>query len=354
MPLEVYRSKRNFKATPEPKGRVKKGKSGGLSFVIQKHAARHLHYDFRLELNGVLLSWAVPKGPSLDPRDKRLAVQTEDHPIEYGEFEGVIPAQAVRVRNRCSCGIAVSGYRKKTRTFGYKNGKLKFELRGEKLHGGWILVRSRGGSGYGDKAWLLIKEDDEFARRGPAARIVEDEPDSVASRRSIEEIAAEPDRVWHSNKSVAENVKAGAGRKKKLRLDLAKVKGARKKAIPALLEPQLATLVKEAPEGETWLHEMKYDGYRMLCRIEKGEARIYSRNGKEWTEAVRRDCPHGSPFAGRVCVDRWRGRRDGLTRAQQLSSAAERAFRAKRRSIALLRVRSSLPQWFRFARSSAD
>src|ERR1043166_3596987 len=282
MALEQYHAKRNFKNTPEPKGRVGKRKAAQLSFTIQKHAASHLHYDFRLELNGVLLSWAVPKGPSLDPNDKRLAMHVEDHPLEYGDFEGVIPP------NQYGSGTVLLWDRgswapKEDPQAGYAKGKRKFEWHGEKLRGGWTLVRSHGSKYGGDKAWLLIKEDDEFARRGVEASIVEVRPESVASGRSMDEIAADPDRVWHSNKTVAENVKQGAVRKKKPAHDVSKLTAATKASMPAQITPQLATLVKQPPQGDGWVHEMKYDGYRMLCRIDNGEARMYSRNAKEWT-----------------------------------------------------------------------
>jgi bifunctional non-homologous end joining protein LigD len=282
MALELYRKKRNFDITPEPRGKAVKRKAAELSYVIQKHRASHMHYDFRLELNGVLLSWAVPKGPSLDPAHKRLAMQTEDHPIEYGGFEGTIPpkqygAGTVMLWDRGTWnpkGDAEADYRK---------GRLKFELNGEKLHGGWMLVRSSGSKYGSDKpSWLLIKENDEHARAGEP--LVTDElPDSVASGRSLDEIAADPDRVWHSNKSVAENVKSGAVRKKKPRLDLEEVKGAAKKPLPEFIAPELATLVKEPPPGDDWVHEMKLDGYRMLCRVQGGSAQMVSRNAKEWT-----------------------------------------------------------------------
>src|SRR5437660_10146919 len=178
MALELYRKKRDFKTTPEPKGKLAKAKRRDLAFVIHDHAGTRLHYDFRLELDGVLLSWAVPKGPSLDPNDKRLAMHVEDHPLEYGEFEGVIPpkqygAGTVMVWDR---GIWIP---KSDPKEGYAKGHLKFELNGEKLQGGWNLVRSRGGKYGGDKSWLLIKETDEFARLGADAAIVEDQPDSV-------------------------------------------------------------------------------------------------------------------------------------------------------------------------------
>ena len=166
MALDTYRRKRNFRVTPEPKGRKPKVKKRGLAFVIQTHAASHLHYDFRLELDGVLLSWAVPKGPSLVPSDKRLAMHVEDHPIEYGDFEGIIPAK------QYGAGTVLLWDRgtwlpKEDPVAGYRKGKLKFDLQGEKLHGGWTLVRSHGWKYGGDKAWLLIKEDDDAARRVP-------------------------------------------------------------------------------------------------------------------------------------------------------------------------------------------
>src|SRR4051812_16137945 len=283
MALELYKKKRNFGVTPEPKGRVVKRRGKELMYVIQKHRASHMHYDFRLELDGVLLSWAVPKGPSLDPSVKRLAMQTEDHPIEYGGFEGTIPpkqygAGTVMLWDRGTWAA------KGDAAADYKKGRLKFELDGEKLHGGWMLVRSHGGKYGSDKpSWFLIKERDEHAKPESEGTIVEDEPNSVASGRSLEEIAADPDRVWHSNKSVRENVKSGAVKKKRPAFDAASVKGARKAPLPEFVEPELATLVKEPPVGDEWLHEMKLDGYRMLCRVENGEAQMMSRNAKEWT-----------------------------------------------------------------------
>ncbi|HYC44646.1 MAG TPA: DNA ligase D [Burkholderiales bacterium] len=281
MALELYRKKRDFGITPEPRGKALRRKSKDLSFVIQKHRASHMHYDFRLELNGVLLSWAVPKGPSLDPSHKRLAMQTEDHPIEYGDFEGTIPPK------QYGAGTVLLWDRgtwtpKGDAEADYKRGRLKFELHGEKLQGGWMLVKSRGSKYENDNAWFLIKESDEHARRGEPL-VIDELPDSVASGRSLEEIAADPDRVWHSTKSVAENVRSGAVRKKKPALDLEALKGAVKARIPDFIEAELATLVKEAPGGETWLHEMKLDGYRMLCRLDGGETQMFSRNNKEWT-----------------------------------------------------------------------
>src|SRR5437016_3364076 len=282
MALERYRQKRDFRVTPEPKGKVGKRKSRALSFVIQKHAATRLHYDFRLELHGVLLSWAVPKGPSLDPNDKRLAMHVEDHPLEYGEFEGVIPpkqygAGTVMVWDRGTWEP------KGDPDEGYAKGHLKFELHGEKLNGVWNLIRSRSAKYGGDKSWLLFKETDDYARLGPDAAIVDERPDSVVSGRGLDEIAAAADRVWHSNKSVADNVKGGAIRKRtskaKVTASLAKLEGARVRAIPESVEAQLATLVKSAPTGPSWVHEIKYDGYRMRCRIVDGDVQMMSRNG---------------------------------------------------------------------------
>lgn len=296
MALERYREKRDFKITPEPSGRVIPRPRRALSFVIQKHAASHLHYDFRLELNGVLLSWAVPKGPSLDPADKRLAMHVEDHPIEYGSFEGIIPA------NQYGAGTVLLWDRgtwipKGDPVAGYAKGHLKFELEGEKLNGGWTLVKTHGskyGGKSGDKAWLLIKENDAFAQRGADARIVDDAPESVLSGRSLEDIAEEREHVWHSNKSVAANVRAGAVSKtksspvksRKITEGPSAMVGARVAKLPASLSPMLATLVDAIPPGDQWLHEIKFDGYRMLCRIEQGKVKIFSRNGKEWTAAL--------------------------------------------------------------------
>ena len=188
--LESYRKKRDFSRTPEPRGRVGRSKAHALSFVIQKHAAGSLHYDFRLELSGSLVSWAIPKGPSLDPAVKRLAVHVEDHPLEYGTFEGVIPeaeygAGTVLVWDR---GTWIP---RGDPSEAYARGHLDFELKGRKLHGGWSLLRTPAG-GYGGRreSWLLVKHDDRFARRGARGQIVASAPDSVVSGRSIETIGA--------------------------------------------------------------------------------------------------------------------------------------------------------------------
>ncbi len=337
MALELYRKKRNFKNTPEPAGRTIRRRAGDLAFVIQKHAASHLHYDFRLELNGVLLSWAVPKGPSLDPNDKRLAMHVEDHPIEYGGFEGVIPPR------QYGSGTVLLWDRgtwipKDDPEEGYRKGKLKFTLEGEKLHGGWTLVKSHGGKyGKDGNAWLLIKEDDDYAQPAREASVVEEHPLSVASGRSLEEIAADKDRLWHSNKTVAENVREGAVARRAQKGDAAaqagKVRGAQRKSLPEFVEPQLATLVSEAPTGGDWIHEMKLDGYRILARIEAGEARLYSRNGKEWTsrfpdiaKAAARLPVDSAWLDGEVVVLRPDGRSSFQALQNALSGAAEEMY----------------------------
>src|ERR1700686_807186 len=201
MALEEYNRKRDFRKTPEPSGRVaraKKAAAAPLSFVIQKHAARRLHYDFRLEMDGVLKSWAVPKGPSLDPGEKRLAVHVEDHPLDYGGFEGIIPA------GQYGGGTVMLWDRGTWRPEGdedpaeaLKKGSLKFTLDGAKLHGKWALVRMGGRAATERREnWLLIKERADAARPGSGAAVTEDHPASVESGRTREAIARDEDRVW--------------------------------------------------------------------------------------------------------------------------------------------------------------
>ena len=271
MGLQEYKRKRDFKKTPEPAGTVKD--KAGSSFVIQKHAATRLHYDFRLEMEGVLRSWAVPKGPSLDPAEKRLAVHVEDHPLEYGGFEGIIPkgqygGGTVLLWDRGTWhpdGDPVAAYRK---------GHLKFRLEGEKLHGGWHLVRMHGDrAGENKENWLLFKEDDEAAVPGSGDAVTTEYPDSVETHRGIEKIAAAPDRVWQSNR--AEEVQAKEVKEA--------VPGARKAKMPGEIEPELATLVDAPPPGDDWLHEVKLDGYRILCAVEDGVAKLFTRRANDWT-----------------------------------------------------------------------
>ena len=267
-PLSEYNRKRDFEITAEPSGSTPTGKrkASALSFVIQKHAARNLHYDFRLELDGVLLSWAVPKGPSLDPSQKRLAVHVEDHPLGYGSFEGSIPAGQYGAGDVIVWDRGVWQPHDEPRK-AYAAGKLKFTLVGEKLSGDWTLVRTRL-KGSGDKEqWLLIKEKDPQARPAAEYDIVAAEPDSVLSDASL-----------------------GAPKPTAKPKPKPKAKAKPKKAATALPEqfsPQLATLVDRAPEGD-WLYEIKFDGYRMLARIRDGEVRLFTRNGHDWTERLPR------------------------------------------------------------------
>jgi bifunctional non-homologous end joining protein LigD len=294
MGLQEYKRKRNFKKTPEPAGKVHTPK--GNSFVIQKHAATRLHYDFRLEMEGVLRSWAVPKGPSLDPAEKRLAVHVEDHPLEYGGFEGIIP------KGQYGGGTVLLWDRGTWTPEGdpvaaYKKGHIKFTLEGEKLHGGWHLVRLHGErAGENKENWLLFKQDDEAAVPGSGDAVTTEYPDSVETGLGLEEIAADPDRVWQSNR--AEKVKAKPAAKKVAAkkaaaakpvhqasvVDPSAIEGARKGKMPGAIEPELATLVSEAPPGNEWLHELKLDGYRVLCAVKDGEARLFTRHAKDWTD----------------------------------------------------------------------
>ncbi|HEX2055095.1 MAG TPA: non-homologous end-joining DNA ligase, partial [Nitrospiraceae bacterium] len=285
MGLQQYWKKRNFKQTPEPRG-APKPSSDRLQFVIQKHAASRLHYDFRLELDGTLKSWAVPKGPSLDPSQRRLAVHVEDHPLDYADFEGIIPpkqygAGTVLLWDR-GYWSPIGDARE-----GYKRGRLKFHLSGEKLKGAWNLVRMGGRSGEDKENWLLIKEQDEEARRGDDSDITK-LADSVASGRTMEQIATGRDRVWHSNRPALGTAARSSRREPRERVDPSTVPRARKAAMAEWVQPQLATLMDKAPEGSEWVHELKYDGYRMLCSLRDGRAKLFTRNGNDWTSRLRR------------------------------------------------------------------
>jgi bifunctional non-homologous end joining protein LigD len=298
MGLQVYRQKRKFNVTPEPRGTAVKGrgKDRDHRFVVQKHAARRLHYDFRLELDGVMKSWAVTRGPSLVPGEKRLAVHVEDHPIEYNSFEGTIPpgeygGGTVMIWDRGQWYPEGDAHK------GYAKGHLDFALQGEKLSGRWHLVRMAKRRGETKEPWLLIKARDEAARGPGDPDILEQEPLSAVTGRSMDEIAAGKGgkRIWHSNRDVAENVKAGASdahapvRRSRVAtpdeaLDrVAKMPG-RKAPLPDFVPPSLALLRDEPPGGAGWVHEIKFDGYRTQARLDRGKVRLLTRKGLDWTE----------------------------------------------------------------------
>lgn len=275
MSLDDYRRKRDFERTPEPRGAPKVAEA--FSFVVQKHAARRLHYDFRLELDGVLLSWAIPRGPSLSPRVRRLAVHTEDHPIEYGTFEGVIPAGeygggTVLVWDR-GRWIPEGDPRE-----GYRRGRLRFALEGEKLKGAFTLVKTTKQEGAAE-SWLLIKRSDGAART-EGVELVDEAPQSVLSGRTIEEIAADPDRVWHSNRTEDEPTPSRG------LPDVSELPGARRGEVPLELGPELPSASDQAPATEEWLHEIKLDGYRVIARLDGGRAELRSRNGLSFTDRL--------------------------------------------------------------------
>ena len=302
--LETYRKKRKFGVTAEPRG--KQGRSGGDQFVIQKHAATRLHYDLRLELDGVMKSWAVTRGPSLVPGEKRLAVQVEDHPIEYNTFEGTIPkgeygGGTVLIWDRGRWAPDHDPHK------GLVKGHLDFTLDGEKLHGRWHLVRMRHRLGEKRDNWLLIKSEDDAARGPGDPDILEEKPKSVVSKRTIEQIAKAEGDVWHSNRSVKENVKAirrtkttrarskpaatkSARSKSKSRAALATpevlrapTRRAKGGALPDFVPPALATLHDKPPASASYVHEVKFDGYRVQARLDHGKVKLLTRRGLDWT-----------------------------------------------------------------------
>ena len=297
--LDAYRAKRDFTKTAEPP--PEQGPAGGHQFVIQKHDATRLHYDLRLEVDGVMKSWAVAKGPSLVPGEKRLAVEVEDHPIAYNSFEGIIPkgqygGGTVMIWDRGTW--APEGDVRK----GLAKGHLDFTLDGEKLHGRWHLVRMQRRPREKRDNWLLIKAGDEDAREEGDPDILEDDR-SVATGRSLDEIADAGDRVWNSNRSdtskggeadaaaspkraaqaaAAAPKETGKTAKKAVPKEAA-AKRKRGAALPDFVPPQLATLVAQTRTGPNWLHEIKFDGYRLQARLEDGEVRLLTRGGQDWT-----------------------------------------------------------------------
>jgi bifunctional non-homologous end joining protein LigD len=315
--LRTYRAKRKFGVTAEPKGKVARRK--GRAYVIQKHDATRLHYDLRLELDGVMKSWAVTRGPSLVPGEKRLAVQVEDHPIEYNTFEGTIPegeygGGTVMIWDRGAWEPEADPHK------GLAKGHLAFRLDGKKLHGGWHLVRMHRRPGEKRDNWLLIKQHDGAERGARDEDILEEKPLSVVSGRSMDEIASKSRKVWHSDRDKADDKTTAppprrktAARKKTSKKKAAKksrqagaanvalirrsatakappraIKTAlargRSAALPAFVEPCLATLADKAPESANWIHEIKFDGYRLQARLDRGKVKLLTRRGLDWTE----------------------------------------------------------------------
>ena len=278
MALDSYRAKRDFRRTPEPRGAGRK-RIAGNSFVVQKHDARRLHYDFRLEMDGVLKSWAVTRGPSLVPSEKRLAVHVEDHPLAYGDFEGTIP------KGEYGGGTVIVWDRGTWTPLGdpgkgLAKGHLEFELAGEKLAGRWHLVRMAARPREKRDNWLLIKGDDEYARAAGDPDILDERPESVKTGRDVKDVAGEAPG-WSSKtgriaKTAAKAKAEAAGPKTRIR-------GARKARMPGFVPPQLATLKPQAPTGRDWVHEIKFDGYRLQAHLSGGKVRLVTRGGLDWT-----------------------------------------------------------------------
>jgi bifunctional non-homologous end joining protein LigD len=288
--LAPYQAKRDFTKTKEPSGVRAIKPAEHLRFVIQKHAATRLHYDLRLEVGGAFKSWAVTKGPSLDPKDKRLAVETEDHPLEYGDFEGTIPkgeygGGTVMLWDRGFWSPADGAEPEKA----LRKGELKLVLAAEKLQGEWVLVRLRYDRNGGKRNnWLLIKHRDGYEREDDAFLLDKDR--SVASARGMDDISAgkgraprpfmargskaAPDAVWHSNRATKPTAAAPLQRKT-LTAPRRKSPGAMTSFVP----PQLCKSVSRSPKGDNWVHEIKLDRYRMQLRVQDGEAALRPRKG---------------------------------------------------------------------------
>ncbi|WP_438748271.1 DNA ligase D [Pararhizobium sp. O133] len=299
--LSKYKAKRDFKLTQEPSGSGKLVASNRRRFVIQKHDATRLHYDLRLELDGVFKSWAVTKGPSLDPQDKRLAVEVEDHPLDYGDFEGTIP------KGQYGGGTVMlwdRGYWEpegnRTPEEALAKGDFKFTLEGDRLHGSFVLVRMRHDRDGGKRTnWLLIKHHDDYSVEENGAAVLEENDTSVASGRPMDAIAAgkgkkpkpfmiqggdvEADAVWDSNHGLAaEERKAGASSASRSAKQQTKTKRT-KSVLPGFIAPQLCESLARPPSATGWIHEIKFDGYRIQMRIENGDVTLKTRKGLDWT-----------------------------------------------------------------------
>jgi bifunctional non-homologous end joining protein LigD len=297
--LREYNRKRNFTRTAEPRGKL--NRQTGHLFVVQKHAARRLHYDLRLELDGVLKSWAVTRGPSLSPKDKRLAVRVEDHPLDYAEFEGRIP------EGEYGAGSVIVWDRGRWSTDGdphkqLAKGHLEFELKGSKLGGRWHLVHMKGRDRSGKENWLLIKAEDEFAREAGGDKLLEAEPRSVKTRRTVEQVAGSAVKIRRKAGGGVRPTDQGGVRSPTSKVgvsppmplatstqgadvgfDPRSIRGAKPGALPSFIEPELASLADKPPIGDAWVHEVKFDGYRLIARIDGGRVRLKTRKGLDWT-----------------------------------------------------------------------
>ena len=299
--LEAYRSMRDFEVTAEPSGKGSsqqgsKASGSALPFVIQKHAASHLHYDFRLGWNGVLKSWAVAKGPSYVTRDKRLAVQVEDHPMEYGGFEGIIP------QGQYGGGTVMLW---DTGTWepqpghtdvnaGLRDGSLKFVMHGTKMKGKWALIRMGGKAAKASKPnWLLIKEHDEFERQADQKNITDESPDSVITGRGLEQIAKNQDHVWNSKVSKQSGLPTNATQKKRPSSAAKSIPPRPQldaypsEQMPDFIPPQLASQADTAPEEPGWIHELKLDGYRIQAHKQGAKVGLLTRSGLDWTHRMK-------------------------------------------------------------------
>ena len=383
MALDKYRAKRSFNVTAEPRGG--KIKRGGDAFVIQKHAASRLHYDLRLELDGVMKSWAVTRGPSLVPGEKRLAVHVEDHPVEYNSFEGTIPkgqygGGTVMIWDRGRWIPDGDPHR------GYAKGKLDFALDGHKLQGRWHLVRMRKRPGERQEPWLLIKAKDEAARGPNDPDILEEKDRSVVSRRTIEGIEKAGGAVWQSNRSVSDNVETmkaagktakkakaaprkkaskkaaprGKAKRTKSRAQVAAADVRREKPkrkskgdpLPAFVQPQLAELHDTAPDNPAYVHEAKFDGYRLQARVDHGEIQLLTRKALDWADKFK---PVADALAklpvdtalidGEVVVEK-----NGVSDFSVAAGCAQE----QERQLCLLRVRSPASRRHRLDRRAAD
>ena len=318
--LTTYKAKRDFRKTREPSGQDAVKPTTRRRFVIQKHDATRLHYDLRLELDGVFKSWAVTKGPSLDPHDKRLAVEVEDHPLDYGDFEGTIP------KGQYGGGTVMlwdRGYWEpegtKTPEQALAKGDFKFTLEGERLHGGFVLVRMANDRDRGKRTnWLLIKHRDEFAVPASGAAVLEENDTSVASGRPMEAIAAGKGRqpkpfmlqggkvqanaVWDSRSGLAARARKASFRDKK------KTKTVAPSGLPDFIGPQLCQMLDRPPSADGWIHEIKFDGYRIQMRVLNGEVTLKTRKGLDWTTKypaiaqAARSLPNSIIIDGEICA----------------------------------------------------